>query len=438
MLKRMIGRNWGLGIGDCGLGYVWQKRCRYLVLGLLLAIALCFLHPPLPGQSMTATDALDARIRQLRTGDLVVRVVAADGRAIANATVNVEQTAHHFPFGTALSTEMFQPRANPADQQRYLDLARRLFNASVHENALKWYATEPTKGQVSYADADRILQWSDQNGLKMRGHTLFWAVDKWQQSWVKALNHQELRQAVQQRTVEICTRYKGRISEYDVMNEMLHGDFYQQRLGEQIVDDIFKWCKQADPNVRLYVNDYNILNGRALDRYVEQIRALLKRGVPLGGIGAQGHIREAITADRIQKSLDTLAQFGLPIKVTEFDAVGSEAEKARILSDVYRVAFAHPAVAGIFMWGFWEGAHWEPPAALFKRDFQPTPAALVYQDLVFKQWWTQVSGQTNANGQFSTRAFFGRFRVTVRVGDRIVQQSFAFTPENKAPLRIQL
>jgi GH35 family endo-1,4-beta-xylanase len=420
------------------LNDAFKTRFKYGLLGLLMAIAFCLLDSSLFGQ-ITHADVVDQRIRQNRTGDLVVQVVDAQGGAIANASITIEQTAHYFPFGTALSSEIFQSRTNPVEQKQYLKLAKQLFNASVHENALKWYATEPNKGQISYADADRILQWSEQNRLRLRGHTLFWAVEKWNQPWVRALNNQELRQAVQHRTIEICTRYRGRITEYDVMNEMLHGDFYQKRLGDRIVDDIFKWCKQADPNARLYVNDYNILNGQELDRYVEQIRSLLKRGVPLGGIGVQGHIREAITTDRIQKSLDTLAQFKLPIKITEFDVVAdSEVAKARVLKDVYQVAFSHPAVAGILMWGFWAGAHWEPAAAIYKRNFQLTPAAIAYHDLVFNQWWTKASGQTNQSGQFSTRAFLGQFQVTVKLNGQSIQQSFTLTPSTKTPLLIRL
>lgn len=401
----------------------------------IAAIAAWIMHWTMDNPPSIA--ALDPTIRNLRTGDLVVQVVDSQGQTIGNAAVNLEQTAHAFQFGTALSTEMFSPTANSAAQKQYLNLTRQLFNASVHENALKWYATEPARGQVSYADADRILDWSRANGLAMRGHTLFWAVEKWNQPWVKALSNEELRSAVQRRATEICQRYRGKIPEYDVLNEMLHGDFFQQRLGNDIVKQMFTWCQQADPTARLYVNDYDILNGKMLDRYVQQIRSLLQQGVPVGGIGVQAHIREPTTAAQVQQTLDTLAQFRLPIKITELGVVAAtEAEQARILKDVYTVAFAHPAVTGILMWGFWEGANWEPRSAVFKRNFEPTLAAKTYQELVFQQWWTRAKGNTNRAGTFSTRAFFGNYRATVMIGGKGVERSFSFSPQSKLPQTI--
>ncbi|MBC6436052.1 hypothetical protein FM036_44205 [Nostoc sp. HG1] len=222
--------------------------------------------------------------------------------------------------------------------------------------------------------------------------------------------------------------YRGRIREYDVLNEMLHGDFFRQRLGEDIVKTMFERCHAADPNAVLYVNDYDILNGRRLDDYVQQIRLLLAQGVPVGGIGIQAHIlRENITPAQIQHSLDTLAQFNLPIKITEFSTLANtEQEQAKILLNLYQIAFAHPMVKGILMWGFWEKAHWVPQAAIFDRNFQPKLAAKVYKELVFQQWWTRSSGITNQNGQFSTRAFFGQYRVTVKGWNSSKTHLFSF------------
>ncbi len=358
-------------------------------------------------------------------GNVVLQVVDQQNRPVVGATVQLQQTRHDFEFGTALSTEIFSTNARPNDQRQYFNLATQLFNASVHENALKWYATEPEPGQINYADADRILAWSTQQNSPMRGHTLFWEGEQWQQPWVKKLSKAQLRSAVQHRTLEVCRRYRGKIREYDVLNEMLHGNFFRQRLGDGIVKDMFQWCHQADPSAILYVNDYNILTGQDLDAYVKEIRSLLKQGVPIGGIGIQAHIREPITVAQIQRSLDTLAQFKLPLKLTEVSVVApTAAGQAQVLSDLMRVAFAHPAVTGIYQWGFWEGAHWEPKAALFRNNWQPKPAAIAYQTLVFQTWWTQTGGQTDAQGQWQGRAFWGSYRAIATHQNQTIQTTF--------------
>ena len=140
-----------------------------------------------------------------------------------------------------------------------------------------------------------------------------------------------------------------------------------------------------------------------------------------------GILGETITPAQIQHSLDTLAQFNLPIKITEFSTLANtEQEQAKTLLNLYQIAFAHPKVKGILMWGFWEKAHWISRAAIFDRNFQPKLAAKVYQELVFHRWWTRSSGITNQNGQFSTRAFFGQYRVTVKGWNWSETRSFSF------------
>jgi hypothetical protein len=64
------------------------------------------------------------------------------------------------------------------------------------------------------------------------------------------------------------------------------------------------------------------------------------------------------------------------------------------------------------MWGFWEGAHWKPQTAMWKKDWTPTPQALAYRDLVFNKWWTKISGKADGNGIFKTRAFYGDYIIT--------------------------
>ena len=388
-----------------------------------------FVKTPTPLSFIQANQLrLSEQIERTRTENIVIQVVNSNQQPVSGVEVKLEQVSHEFEFGTALSTQMFYRGADPNDQSRYLNLSRQLFNATVHENALKWYATEPQQGHVNYVDADRILSWSEAHSLPLRGHTLFWEVEQWNPPWLKSLSKQELRLAVEQRATEICDRYRGRIREYDVLNEMLHGNFFRQRLGEDIVKTMFQRCHTADPIAVLYVNDYDILNGKRLNDYVQQIRSLLAQGVPVGGIGIQAHILgETITPAQIQYSLDTLAQFNLPIKITEFSTLANtEQEQAKTLLNLYQIAFAHPKVKGILMWGFWEKAHWVPRAAIFDRNFQPKLAAKVYQELVFHRWWTRLSGITNQNGQFSTRAFFGQYRVTVKGWNWSETRSFSF------------
>ena len=347
-------------------------------------------------------------IRQHRMGTLVIKTAPG-------AKVTVNQVEHEFWFGTAIANSIFNGKETEENRARYLSILKNNFNSAVHENAFKWYATEITKDVYTYETADAILEWCEKNGLRMRGHAIFWDVDKFVPAWQMKLDATELRAKVEQRAKDVMTRYKGRIAEYDVNNEMLHGRFYASRLGETIRHDMFNWCREADPNAVLYLNDYDILIGRAIGGYEKQISELLAAGVPVGGIGVQGHFGAGgVNPAQVAGNLDRLAKFNLPIKITEYDVKSKDEDiKARSLVDLYTVAFSHPAVDGILMWGFWEGAHWIPHAALWKRDWTPTKAAKAYRHLVYEKWWTKFEGTADEQGICEVPVFFGRHEVAV-------------------------
>ena len=365
---------------------------------------------------------LDESIRRVRMGTLVVE--AAPG-----AEVRVEQVRHEFWFGAALASQMFGERSGNETAAKYKQVFLDNFNAAVTENALKWHSMERRKGEVDYSVVEAILAWTAEHEIPLRGHNVYWGVPDMVQPWLKELDDAALRETLKARGLDVARRYRGRFAEYDLNNEMLHANYYEQRLGPSITLDMANWMRQEDPQAVLYLNDYDILTGRRLEDYVAQIRKFLGQGVPIGGIGVQGHLHgDSFDAAALQNALDRLAAFKLSVRVTEFNFPGQrskyyekrgavlsdeeEQAKAKALADYYRICFAHPAVEGILMWGFWEGANWIPVSSLYRRDWSPTPAAAAYRDLIYKQWWTSWRGQADAQGRCEVRAFFGKHRVT--------------------------
>jgi GH35 family endo-1,4-beta-xylanase len=371
---------------------------------------------------------MDASIRANRTGTIVVETAPG-------AMVRVEQTRHEFWFGAALANQAFDGRMPAADAARYKEAFLHNFNSAVTENALKWLSMERTRGSVDYATVDAMLDWTDANSIPLRGHNIYWGIPNRVQDWEKAMDDPTLHRTLEARGRDIGKRYRGRFAEYDLNNEMIHANYYADRFGPGITFEMAQWVKDEDPDAVLYLNDYDILTGKRLDDYVTHIRELLAMGAPIAGIGVQGHLHaESFDRKVLQDSLDVLAQFKLPIRVTEFNLPGQrsaflenrsrvmtdaeEDAKARDTVDYYRICFAHPAVTGILMWGFWEGANWIPASSLYKRDWTPTPAAQAYHDLIYKEWWTHWEGVADADGRCEVPAFFGTHRVTA--GDRQV------------------
>jgi endo-1,4-beta-xylanase len=366
---------------------------------------------------------INEEIARNRKGELIIR-------SKPGATVTVEQQSHEFWFGCAISNNLANGRMSDSDLRQYKEKFLANFNSAVTENAVKWLSMEPRKGEVDYSIVDGILKWTEENHIPLRGHNLFWGIPQFIQPWVKELDDNELRKTLQNRAETITKRYKGRFAEYDLNNEMIHGNYYEERLGPDITKQMAQWAHSGDPDAKLFLNDYDILTGNRLADYMAQIRKLLKQGVPVAGIGAQGHLH-AETFDRAQlkNALDSLAVFKLPVRITEFNMPGQRSKyynnkalemtpqeaglNVKEIVDYYRICFAHPAVDGILMWGFWEGANWIPASSMYKRDWSPTPAAEAYHNLIFNEWWTNASGKADKDGVFRTTAFYGKYKISV-------------------------
>jgi endo-1,4-beta-xylanase len=367
---------------------------------------------------------IDDDIARYRKGMLTIKAGPGDA-------VTVEQLRHEFWFGCAISNGFVSGSWPQSDVLQYGEKFLNNFNSAVTENAVKWGNMEPQKGRVRYDVVDRILAWTEENHIPLRGHNLFWGIPKFVQPWVKEMDDEELRQALQNRAETIAERYKGRFAEYDLNNEMIHGNYYEDRLGPGITKLMAQWVHRGDPAAKLFLNDYDVLTGNKLPEYMAHIRRLRGEGVPVAGIGVQGHLHaETFDRNELRRALDSLAGFKLPIRITEFNIPGQHSRyyrdktsvltpeeeelKAKELVDYYKICFAHPAVEGILMWGFWEGANWIPASSLYKRDWSATPAAEAYQNLIFKEWWTRTSGTADGDGAFSIPAFYGTYKVTVK------------------------
>lgn len=199
-----------------------------------------------------------------------------------------------------------------------------------------------------------------------------------------------------------------------------------------IVDNMLRWTEGNNIPLR----GHNIYWG--IDIFVqpwvkelddEQLYLeLKKRGVSFDGIGVQGHLHaESFDPQALQHALNVLAQFDLPIRITEFNMPGhrskfyndrslkptaaKEKQLADDLVNYYRICFANPAVDGVLMWGFWAGANWIPASSIYCEDWSPTALANTYQKLIFDEWWTRFEDTLDENGMLIIPAFYGTHQV---------------------------
>ncbi len=364
----------------------------------------------------------EAQIEKIRKSDLTVLVKDKNGKPVRGAEVSVRMQKHAFPFGTAVSGAAFSGvRITPENLAIYKQHIPQLFNFSVMENETKWpqWANEASRPATI-----TTIDWLRENGLQVRGHNLVWP--SWNNTNVKAAQDARndpaaLAKVILDHIAETTAALSGRVVNWDVLNEPFTNHDFMDILGRHAMVDWFNAARAGDPKARLYVNDFSILSGEDKahqDDYAATIQYLIGQGAPLDGIGLQSHFPARVTPiEEVLKRLDRFAAFGKDLEITEFDIdTADEATQADYTRDFMTVAFSNPSVKAFVMWGFWEGAHWRPNGAMFRRDWSLKPNGEVYKDLVFKQWWTNADGKTGAQGTYRTRGFLGDYEVNVKAG----------------------
>jgi GH35 family endo-1,4-beta-xylanase/uncharacterized FlaG/YvyC family protein len=379
------------------------------------AIATASVKTPTPKATPRKTssgsvwiDNSNAKIDEIRKGDIKITVLDSNGREMEGVTVEAKQTKHAFAFGTAL-------RRSGLDNPAYVNYVKKYFNWAVFENETKWYTNEPTMGNVTYQEADYMYDFCQRNGIKVRGHCVFWEDGMNQPPWLGWLDPFSLRFAVDNRLNSAVNHFKGKFVHWDVNNEMLHGSFFKDRLGESIWPYMFNRTKEIDPKVKIFVNN-NVTTVKEIDDYLAQINWLKSQGVQIDGIGLHGHFGEKVDREVVKGMLDKLSSANIPIWITEYDScTPDENRRADNLENLYRTAFSHPSVQGIFMWGFWEGAHWKGrDAAIVNYDWTLNQAGKRFEALM-EEWTTKTSGRTDETGAFNFRGFFGEYEITLTV-----------------------
>jgi len=202
------------------------------------------------------------------------------------------------------------------------------FSSLTAENEMKWQSTEPQPNQFNFAQADRIVDFAEQNAMRVRGHTLVWHSQL--PGWVSELTTPEaVRSAMLNHINTLVTRYRGRVFAWDVVNEAmadnasgLRTSVFQQQLGSGFIDEAFRAARAADPDAKLFYNDYGTegTNNKA-NAVFAMVQGMVERGVPIDGVGMQMHVNNGgnPTAQQIASNMQRLVDLGLEVNISELD-----------------------------------------------------------------------------------------------------------------------
>ncbi|MFH0758346.1 MAG: endo-1,4-beta-xylanase [Bacteroidota bacterium] len=367
----------------------------------------------------------EERIAQHRKGLAEITIYDAQGTPVNAADVKIEMTSHQFGFGTAVTAG----RIN--NSKVYRDTLFDMFNEVVFENDLKW---PPFINTATHAAILSALDTLDAHHVPVRGHNIIWPSYRFMPDFMEDFSNDpdQMRLEIEKRFDEVTAFTKGRLNDWDVMNEPYTEHDVQDLLGDEVMAEWFRRTRRNDPGVKLYINDYYILSGGGIniakqDYYYDLIRYIDERGGRIDGIGMQGHFSTDLTSiSKVYTILDRFASLGKEIKITEHDiAIAQREVQADYTRDFMTIVFSHPSVKSILSWGFWAGAHWKPDAAYFDEDWNIRPHGEVLRDLIRNQWWTPAMDTvTDENGKYSFEGFLGSYSYTVHTGDTLRSGTF--------------
>lgn len=213
-------------------------------------------------------------------------------------------------------------------------LVCREFNSVTAENDMKPQPTEPRENVFNWNGADRVANFCRQNGIPLRGHCLVWhnQIGEWiyTDSLGNEVSKDVLLARIRNHIHAIVSRYKDVVYCWDVVNEAITDDsraevpYRQSRLykiaGDEFIREAFRAAREADPDALLFYNDYNECDPVKRQRIYEMVRSMKADGVPIDGIGMQGHYNMyGPSADEVDKTILLYKSVVNHIHVTELD-----------------------------------------------------------------------------------------------------------------------
>jgi endo-1,4-beta-xylanase len=284
---------------------------------------------------------------------------------------------HHLLIGAAVDSPFLA-------EAQYRETLAREYSAMETANELKFDAVHPKPEFYDFSGPDALVAFARMHSMKLRGHNLLWhrSLPNWivVNDWMHAQNGpsaawtaEALNKVLAGHIATVVKRYRGDVYAWDVVNEPFNEDgsmrssiWYDKPgigfagKGTTYIAQALIWAHAADPEARLFVNEYNAetLNKKS-DSMYEMAKDFLGRGIPLNGIGLQLHVESDFNEfDALRQNIHRLAGLGLEVQFTEVDVrLRDDSDVSlRAEADIYKrllgECLREPACTLFQSWGF--------------------------------------------------------------------------------------
>lgn len=228
------------------------------------------------------------------------------------------------------------------------DMVLHHFNVVTPENMMKPDAMQKQKGVFTFESADAMTGFCQENGLKTVGHTLAWHGQT--PDWMNAsCGREEAIGRLRDHISNVAGHYSGKLLSWDVVNEAIQdgarlpadGNWksclrdtpWLRNIGNDYIELAFQFAHEADPNAKLYYNDYNLNDNNKAEIAAAMFTDLKKKGVPIDGIGMQGHYSTTLPVATVEHSLELFKKTGAEISITELDVGVSQAQASGLTKE---------------------------------------------------------------------------------------------------------
>ncbi|MCC3156667.1 endo-1,4-beta-xylanase [Hymenobacter sp. 15J16-1T3B] len=234
-----------------------------------------------------------------------------------------------FPFGAAVNVNLLRSSA------AYQGVVTREYRSVTAENAMKFRSLHPDAATYAWTDADYLVQYARQTNSRVHGHTLIWHNSL--PAWVTGFQGDSAAWETLMKThiQTVVGHFRGQVASWDVVNEAVAEDGtlrpspWLQHLGPDYVARAFQYARQADPDAKLFYNDYGHEYGPTKRTAILNLVSSLKaRGIPIDGIGLQLHTSLTRSDANLATAITSAAQTGLLVHISELDVAVNPGNQA--------------------------------------------------------------------------------------------------------------